>query len=143
MNNKFSNKEYAWNDAMILDKIQEILEGKDLDDLEFTEEELENIKNQLSKSISEDEINESAYIVAENIDELKVLDNEDIKDYIVRLKNYLNETSLKCIRAEFKGIDFEVYKDSSVDDVFKEYYSKYDEIYGISDMLSDLGIMKR
>lgn len=143
MNNKFSNKEYAWNDAMILDKIQEILEGKNLDDLEFTEEELENIKNQLSKSISEDEINESAYIVAENIDELKVLDNEDIKDYIVRLKNYLNETSLKCIRAEFKGIDFEVYKDSSVDDVFKEYYSKYDEIYGISDMLSDLGIMKR
>lgn len=143
MNNKFSNNEYAWNDAMILDKIQEILEGKDLDDLEFTEEELENIKNQLSKSISEDEINESAYIVAENIDELKVLDNEDIKDYIVRLKNYLNETSLKCIRAEFKGIDFEVYKDSSVDDVFKEYYSKYDEIYGISDMLSDLGIMKR
>lgn len=143
MNNKFSNKEYAWNDAMILDKIQEILEGKDLDDLEFTEEELENIKNQLSKSISEDEINESAYIVAENIDELKVLDNEDIKDYIVRLKNYLNETSLKCIRAEFKGIDFEVYKDSSVDHVFKEYYSKYDEIYGISDMLSDLGIMKR
>lgn len=143
MNNKFSNKEYAWNDAMILDKIQGILEDKDLDDLEFTEEELENIKNQLSKSISEDEINESAYIVAKNIDELKVLDNEDIKDYIVRLKNYLNETSLKCIRAEFKGIDFEVYKDSYVDDVFKEYYSKYDEIYGISDMLSDLGIMKR
>ncbi|WP_373599005.1 hypothetical protein [Paraclostridium bifermentans] len=143
MNNKFSNKEYAWNDAMILDKIQEILEGKNLDDLEFTEEELANIKNQLSKSISEDEINESAYIVAENIDELKVLDNEDIKDYIVRLKNYLDETTLKCIRAEFKGIDFEVYKDSSVDDVFKEYYSKYDEIYGISDMLSDLGIMKR
>lgn len=143
MNKKFSNNEYAWNDAMILDKIQEILEGKDLDDLEFTEEELENIKNQLSKSISEDEINESAYIVAENIDELKVLDNEDIKDYIVRLKNYLNTTSLKCIIAEFKGIDFEVYKDSSVDDVFKEYYSKYDEIYGISDMLSDLGIMKR
>ncbi len=140
MNNKFSNKEYAWNDAMILDKIQEILEGKNLDDLEFTEEELANIKNQLSKSISEDEINESAYIVAENIDELKVLDNEDIKDYIVRLKNYLNETSLKCIRAEFKGIDFEVYKDSSVDDVFKEYYSKYDAIYGISDMLSDLGL---
>lgn len=140
MNNKFSNKEYAWNDAMILDKIQEILEGKDLDDLEFTEEELENIKSQLSKSISEYEINESAYIVAENIDELKVLANEDIKDYIVRLKNYLDETTLKCIRAEFKGIDFEVYKDSSVDDVFKEYYSKYDEIYGISDMLSDLGL---
>ncbi len=140
MNNKFSNKEYAWNDAMILDKIQEILEGKNLDDLEFTEEELANIKNQLSKSISEDEINESAYIVAENIDELKVLANEDIKDYIVRLKNYLDETTLKCIRAEFKGIDFEVYKDSSVDDVFKEYYSKYDAIYGISDMLSDLGL---
>lgn len=140
MNNKFSNKEYAWNDALILDKIQEILEDKNLDDLEFTEEELANIKNQLSKSISEDEINESAYIVAENIDELKVLDNEDIKDYIVRLKNYLDETTLKCIRAEFKGIDFEVYKDSSVDDVFKEYYSKYDAIYGISDMLSDLGL---
>ncbi len=140
MNNKFSNKEYAWNDAMILDKIQEILEDKNLDDLEFTEEELANIKNQLSKSISEDEINESAYIVAENIDELKVLANEDIKDYIIRLKNYLDETTLKCIRAEFKGIDFEVYKDSSVDDVFKEYYSKYDAIYGISDMLSDLGL---
>lgn len=142
MNKKFNNKEYAWNDAMILDKIQEILGDKNLDELEFTEDELENIKNQLSKSISEDEINKSAYIFAENIDDLKVLDNEDIKDYIVRLKIYLNKTSLKCIRAEFKGIQFEVFKDSSVDGVFKEYYSKYDEVYGISDMLSDLGILK-
>ncbi|WP_042273338.1 hypothetical protein [Faecalimicrobium dakarense] len=144
MNDEFNNKDnsskYAWNDSMILDKIQEILEGKNIDDLEFTEEELKHLKAQLNESISLEEINQSAYIVAQNIDELKVLPQDDIKDYILRLKNYLNDTTLKCIRAEFKGIEFEVYQDSSVEDVFKDYYSKYDEIYGISQMLSDLGL---
>ena len=58
----------------------------------------------------------------------------------MRLKNYLNNTTFKCIKGEFKGIEFEVYQDSSIEYVFKEYYSKYDEMYGISQMLSDLGL---
>ena len=36
MNNNFNK--FAFNDAMILDKIQEILEGKNIDELELTEE---------------------------------------------------------------------------------------------------------
>ena len=139
-NNKYTSSTYAWDDAMILDKVQEVLEGKNIDDLEFTEEMIENLKTKLSESVSSEEINQSAYIVAQNIEKLKVLPQEDIKDYILRLKNYLNNTTLNCIKSEFKGIKFEVYRDSSVEDVFKEYYSKYDEIYGISQMLSDLGL---
>jgi hypothetical protein len=144
MKDKFNTKDntnkYAWNDAMILDKIQDILEDKNIDELELTEDYLENLKAQLSKSISIEDITEAGYIVAQNIEDLKVLPNEDIKEYILRLKNYLNNTSLKFIKAEFKGIEFEVYKDSNIDDVFNEYYTKYDDIYGISQMLSDLGL---
>ena len=144
MNNNFNNKssfsKYAWNDAMILDKIQEILDGKNIDDLELTKEELENIKAQLNESLSSEELNQSACVIAENIDELKVLPEENIKQYILRLINYLKDTNLKCIIGEFEGIEFEVYEDSDVDDVFKQYYSKYDETYQISEMLSDLGL---
>ena len=144
MNNKIDNKitssKYAWNESMILDKIQEILDGKNIDDLEISEKELENIKSKLSDSLSSEELNQSACIVAENIDGLSVLPKEDIKEYISRLIDYLNNTNLKCIIGEFKGIEFEVYKNSNVNDVFKEYYSKYDEAYEISDMLSDLGL---
>lgn len=146
MNNNIDNKitsnsnKYSWNESMILDKIQEILDDKNIDDLEFSQEELENIISKLSNSISTEELNESACIVAENIDELNVLPEEDIKEYIIRLIDYLNNTNLKCIIGEFKGIEFEVFRDSNVDDVFKDYYSKYDEIYGISSMLSDLGL---
>lgn len=144
MKDKFNTKDntnkYAWNDAMILDKIQDILEDKNIDELELTEDYLENLKAQLSESISIEEITEAGCIVAQNIEDLKVLPNEDIKEYILRLKNYLNNTSLKFIKAEFKGIEFEVYKDSNIDDVFNEYYTKYDDIYGISQMLSDLGL---
>lgn len=144
MKDKFNTKDntnkYAWNDAMILDKIQDILEDKNIDELELTEDYLENLKAQLNKSISIEDITEACYIVAQNIEDLKVLPNEDIKEYILRLKNYLNNTSLKFIKAEFKGIEFEVYKDSNIDDVFNEYYTKYDDIYGISQMLSDLGL---
>lgn len=139
-NNKYTSNKYAWDDAMILDKVQEILEGKNIDDLEFTEEIIENLKTKLSESVSSEEINQYAYIVAQNIEKLKVLPQEDIKDYILRLKIYLNNTTLNCIKSEFKGIKFEVYRDSSVEDMFKEYYSKYDEIYEISQMLSDLGL---
>ena len=144
MKDKFNTKDntnkYAWNDAMILDKIQDILEDKNIDELELTEDYLENLKAQLNKSISIEDITEAGYIVAQNIEDLKVLPNEDIKEYILRLKNYLNNTSLKFIKAEFKGIEFEVYKDSNIDDVFNEYYTKYDDVYGISQMLSDLGL---
>lgn len=144
MNNNFDNKDtsskYAWNDAMILDKIQEVLDGKNIDELELTEEDIENIKLQLNNNLSSEELNESAYVIAENIDELKVLPQEDIKEYISKLINYLNNTNLNCIIGEFKGIEFEVYRDSNVEDVFKEYYSKYDDTYKISDMLSDLGL---
>lgn len=146
MNNNIDNKitsnsnKYSWNESMILDKIQEILDDKNIDDLELSKEELENIISKLSNSISTEELNKSACIVAENIDELNVLPEEDIKEYIIRLIDYLNNTNLKSIIGEFKGIEFEVFRDSNVDDVFKDYYSKYDKTYGISSMLSDLGL---
>lgn len=144
MNDKYNTKDngdkYAWNDALILDKLQDILKNKNLDELEVTEEELESLRMQLSESLSIDEVTEAGCIVAQNIEELEALPNEDIKDYILRLKNYLNNTSLKFIKAEFKGIEFEVYKNSNIDDVFNDYYDKYDKSYGISEMLSDLGL---
>ena len=140
MNNNFNK--FAFNDAMILDKIQEILEGKNIDELELTEEELKMIKFQLEENLSSEELNESSALVASSIEELDVLPNEDIKEYIKRLIKYLNNTNLKCIIGEFKGIEFEVFNDSTVDDVFNDYYSKYDQAYGISQMLSDLDLLK-
>ena len=140
MNNNFNK--FAFNDAMILDKIQEILEGKNIDELELTEEELKMIKSQLEENPSSEELNESSALVASSIEELDVLPNEDIKEYIKRLIKYLNNTNLKCIIGEFKGIEFEVFNDSTVDDVFNDYYSKYDQAYGISQMLSDLDLLK-
>ncbi len=140
MNNNFNK--FAFNDAMILDKIQEILEGKNIDELELTEEELKMIKSQLEENLSSEELNESSALVASSIEELDVLPNEDIKEYIKRLIKYLNNTNLKCIIGEFKGIEFEVFNDSTVDDVFNDYYSKYDQAYGISQMLSDLDLLK-
>lgn len=140
MNNNFNK--FAFNDAMILDKIQEILEGKNIDELELTEEELKMIRFQLEENLSSEELNESSALVASSIEELDVLPNEDIKEYIKRLIKYLNNTNLKCIIGEFKGIEFEVFNDSTVDDVFNDYYSKYDEAYGISQMLSDLDLLK-
>ena len=140
MNNNFNK--FAFNDAMILDKIQEILEGKNIDELELTEEELKMIKSQLEENLSSEELNESSALVASSIEELDVLPNEDIKEYIKRLIKYLNSTNLKCIIGEFKGIEFEVFNDSTVDDVFNDYYSKYDQAYGISQMLSDLDLLK-
>ena len=140
MNNNFNK--FAFNDGMILDKIQEILEGKNIDELELTEEELKMIKSQLEENLSSEELNESSALVASSIEELDVLPNEDIKEYIKRLIKYLNNTNLKCIIGEFKGIEFEVFNDSDVDDVFNDYYSKYDQAYGISQMLSDLDLLK-
>lgn len=140
MNNNFNK--FAFNDAMILDKIQEILEWKNIDELELTEEELKMIKSQLEENLSSEELNESSALVASSIEGLDVLPNEDIKEYIKRLIKYLNNTNLKCIIGEFKGIEFEVFNDSTVDDVFNDYYSKYDQAYGISQMLSDLDLLK-
>lgn len=140
MNNNFNK--FAFNDAMILDKIQEILEGKNIDELELTEEELKMIRFQLEENLSSEELNESSALVASSIEGLDVLPNEDIKEYIKRLIKYLNNTNLKCIIGEFKGIEFEVFNDSTVDDVFNDYYSKYDQAYGISQMLSDLDLLK-
>lgn len=140
MNNNFNK--FAFNDAMILDKVQEILEGKNIDELELNEEELKMIKSQLEENLSSEELNESSALVASSIEGLDVLPNEDIKEYIKRLIKYLNNTNLKCIIGEFKGIEFEVFNDSTVDDVFNDYYSKYDEAYGISQMLSDLDLLK-
>ena len=140
MNNNFNK--FAFNDAMILDKVQEILEGKNIDELELNEEELKMIKSQLEENLSSEELNESSALVASSIEELDVLPNEDIKEYIKRLIKYLNNTNLKCIIGEFKGIEFEVFNDSTVDDVFNDYYSKYDQAYGISQMLSDLDLLK-
>ena len=127
MNNKHNSSKYAWNDALILDKIQEILDGKNIDDLDFTQEEIENLKTQLRDNISDDELNESASLLAESIYELQLLPDEDIKSYISRLIDYLDKSNLKCIIGEFNGIEFEVHEDSNVDDVFNEYYAKYDK----------------
>ena len=140
MNNKHNSSKYAWNDALILDKIQEILDGKNIDDLDFTQEEIENLKTQLRDNISDDELNESASLLAESIYELQLLPDEDIKSYISRLIDNLDKSNLKCIIGKFNGIEFEVHENSNVDDIFNEYYDKYDKTYGISDMLSDLGL---
>lgn len=144
MKNEIKNNdnciEYGWSESLILDKIQELLDVQSIDDLELDEDTIENLKNKLIQNISFEEINQSGYIIAKNVKELNVLPQEEIKDYILRLKNYLNNSTLNCIKADFQGIEFEVYKNSSIDDVFKEYYSKYDESYGISQMLSDLGL---
>ena len=131
---------YAWNDAMILDKIQEVLDIENIDDMDITPENLEKIKDLLSENISTEDINNSASILAESIDELKTTSKQDIKDYISILINYLNENNLKSIIGEYEGIEFEVFKNSTVEEVFKNYYDKYDETYGISSMLSDLGL---
>ena len=131
---------YAWNDAMILDKIQEVLDIENIDDMDITPENLEKIKDLLSENISTEDINNSASILAESIDELKTTSKQDIKDYISRFINYLNENNLKSIIGEYEGIEFEVFKNSTVKEVFKNYYDKYDETYGISSMLSDLGL---
>ena len=42
---------YAWNDAMILDKIQEVLDIENIDDMDITPENLEKIKDLLSENI--------------------------------------------------------------------------------------------
>lgn len=131
---------YAWNDAMILDKIQEVLDIENIDDMDITPENLEKIKDLLSENISTEDINNSASILAESIDELKTTSKQDIKDYISRLINYLNKNNLKSIIGEYEGIEFEVFKNSTLEEVFKNYYNKYDETYGISNMLSDLGL---
>ena len=131
---------YAWNDAMILDKIQEVLDIENIDDMDITPENLEKIKDLLSENISTEDINNSASILAESIDELKTTSKQDIKDYISRLINYLNKNNLKSIIGEYEGIEFVVFKNSTVEEVFKNYYDKYDETYGISNMLSDLGL---
>lgn len=131
---------YAWNDAMILDKIQEVLDIENIDDMDITPENLEKIKDLLSENISTEDINNSASILAESIDELKTTSKQDIKDYISRLINYLNKNNLKSIIGEYEGIEFEVFKNSTVEEVFKNYYDKYNETYGISNMLSDLGL---
>ena len=131
---------YAWTDAMILDKIQEVLDIENIDDMDITPENLEKIKDLLSENISTEDINNSASILAESIDELKTTSKQDIKDYISRLINYLNKNNLKSIIGEYEGIEFEVFKNSTVEEVFKNYYDKYDETYGISNMLSDLGL---
>lgn len=144
MSNDYENKnisnKYTWNDSMILDKIQEILDGKNIDDLELSQGDIENIKNQLNNNISYEELNECACMIAENIDELNILPEDNIKTYICKLIDYLNKTNLKCIIGTFNGIEFEVYADSNVDDVFRDYYKKYDETYQITEMLSDLGL---
>ncbi|MDU3803783.1 hypothetical protein [Paraclostridium bifermentans] len=146
MKNEIKNNdnciEYGWNESLILDKIQEVLDIKNIDELEFDEDTIENFKNELIQNVSFEEITQSGYIIAKNVKELNVLIQEGVKDYILRLKNYLNNSTLNCIKADFQGIEFEIYKNSSVDDVFNEYYSKYDELYGISQMLSDLGLKK-
>lgn len=144
MINKFNNQNnsniYSWNDAFILDKLEEILKSQNLDELELTDELLNNLLNQLSENTSYEEINNSAHIIAQNIDTLRPTPSENAKDYILRLKKYLDTTTFKHIKAEFKGVEFEISKDSYIEDIFDNFYAKYDEMYGITSMLFDLGL---
>ena len=95
--------------------------------------------NELKELIDKyNNIDKETIIVIERIH--SEIEDKYIKEYILRLQNYLNSTNFKCIKAEFKGIEFDVSKNLSFDDIFNEYYSKYDKIYGISQMLSDLGL---
>ena len=123
MKNEIKNNdnciEYGWNKSLILDKIQELLDVQSIDELELDENTIENLKNKLIQNVSFEEINQSGYIIAKNVKELNVLPQEEIKDYILRLKNYLNNSTLNCIKADFQGIEFEIYKNSSIDDGFK------------------------
>ena len=144
MINKFNNQNnsniYSWNDSFILDKLEGILKSQNLDELELTDELLNDLLNQLSKNTSYEEINNSAHIIAQNIDTLRPTPSENAKDYILRLKKYLDTTTFKHIKAEFKGVEFEISKDSYIEDVFDNFYAKYDEMYGITSMLFDLGL---
>ena len=99
---------YAWNDAMILDKIQEILKDKNIENMDITSEELERIKEQLSESISEEDLNNSSCLLAESIEELKA-PKDDIKAYINKLIKYIKAHNLKCIMGEFDGIECIIY----------------------------------
>ena len=90
-------------------------------------------------SISYKNITSEDYIFESKTDEP---DLDSIRNRLEVIQKYLNNTNLKCIIGEFKGIEFEVFNDSTVDDVFNDYYSKYDEAYGISQMLSDLDLLK-
>lgn len=135
-----NKNEYTWNNAVILDKIHSVLDTQNIDDIQLTDELLNEIKSKLDNSISTDDITNSVFILAKNIAELKSLPDEDIKVYIARLQSYLNSTSFKYIIAEFNGIEFEINKQDSIEDIFSNYYSKYDVTYGISDMLFDLGL---
>ena len=140
INNQNNSNIYSWNDAFILDKLEEILKTQNLDELELTDELLNDLLNQLSKNTSYEEINNSAYIIAQNIDTLRPTPSENAKDYILRLKKYLDTTTFKHIKAEFKGVEFEISKDSYIEDIFDNFYAKYDEMYGITSMLFDLGL---
>ena len=55
-------------------------------------------------------------------------------------KKYLDTTTFKHIKAEFKGVEFEISKDSYIEDIFDNFYAKYDEMYGITSKLFDLGL---
>ena len=140
INDQNNSNIYSWNDSFILDKLEGILKVQNLDELELTDELLNDLLNQLSKNTSYEEINNSAHIIAQNIDTLRPTPSEDAKDYILRLKKYLDTTTFKHIKAEFKGVEFEISKDSYIEDIFDNFYAKYDEMYGITSMLFDLGL---
>ena len=61
------------NDTMILDKIQEILEGKNIDELELTEEEFEEVKNVITDPIVRKRAKHAVYENQRTIQAVKAL----------------------------------------------------------------------
>ena len=52
INDQNNSNIYSWNDSFILDKLEEILKVQNLDELELTDELLNDLLNQLSKNTS-------------------------------------------------------------------------------------------
>ena len=132
------NNTYGFNDNMILDKLIDIFDGKNIEEIDFSENNINIIKDKLSDSISFDDVKESSFILADSV--VGECNNDNILDYIKDVIAYLQNSSFDIAKASIKGIEFDIMVDDNPDEVFNNFYTMYDEIYGISDMLSDFGL---
>ena len=132
------NNTYGFNDNMILDKLIDIFDGKNIEEIDFSENNINIIKDKLSDSISFDDVKESSFILADSV--VGECNNDNILDYIKDVIAYLQNSSFDIAKTSIKGIEFDIMVDDNPDEVFNNFYTMYDEIYGISDMLSDFGL---
>ena len=127
------NNTYGFNDNMILDKLIDIFDGKNIEEIDIN-----IIKDKLSDSISFDDVKESSFILADSV--VGECNNDNILDYIKDVIAYLQNSSFDIAKTSIKGIEFDIMVDDNPDEVFNNFYTMYDEMYGISDMLSDFGL---